>query len=137
VHVKNVLIDKVIQLLVNLSFTKKEKEERSKEIQQQCSSSSRPKIEFSFQTTFKNPQGEEVIKQLLHLNTSVYGRVICAKMAKALLLDVSGKFPLDLNWQYIPDSLLGLHIQMYNRDWKHVSRIVDDIPESAFAATSF
>lgn len=133
-HVKNTVVDKVVQLLVDFSFTQKEKEERSNEIQQQQQlSASRPTVEW-FKFTSQNEQGEEVV---VKLDTSIIGRHLCAMIANSLLSEMRVKFQSDINSKTIPDILLSLHMDMFMNDVESLPLVLGSLPKSVLRASFF
>ena len=117
---KNHVIDEVVKLLVNLSFTEKEKEDRSNEIKQRSARSSQ------FHAISKSPQGGQVRK--LNPDSSVPGRTTCAKMTQSLLSEMFTQFQFRCYGdENICDFLLDLHVEMYKIDCESLALVYNRI----------
>jgi len=132
-YVKNPIIDKLVNLLVDITFTDKEKEERTNDLKQLKVGNLR-----FMESIKKNSQGEAVLQEL-HPDTSMPGKMSCAMVAHLLLSELRNQFQVNIDEQniVISDFLLGLHIEMYNRDWKSLHLIYRSIPMSALCSSFF
>lgn len=133
-HVKNPIIDRVVNHLVDTTFTDKEKEERRNEIKQQRAGN----LRFVEPSMSDNSQGEVVIQDV-HAETSIPGKM-CGFMAAHLLLSETRKqcqLNIDDKNISIPDFLLGLHVEMYNRDLNSLHLVYRSIPMSALCSTFY
>jgi len=133
--VKNPIIDKIVDLLVDLSFTEKEKKERSKEIQKL--SADRTTLIFLDEIQDENLQEEAVYSEYT-LETSLPGRMACAKTANSLFSVIMSEFKFGKFFTTsIPDFLLHLHVEMYNSDLDSLELVYPSIPESVLRDSMF
>ena len=87
----------------------------------------------------ENSQGEAAVMQDVHAETSIPGKM-CGVMAAHLLLSEMRKqcqLSIDDKNISIPDFLLGLHVEMYNRDLNSLHLVYRSIPMSALCSTFF
>lgn len=135
VHVKNPVIDEVVKMLVDTTFTAKEKQERSKEIKELSSTFSPTPLRFHTSIS-ENQQGETVLQEM-HPDDSLLGRGTCAMMAQSLFREIWAKFQFDFNddEDSIPEILLRRHLEMFISDWESLSLVYDSVSESALNAS--
>ena len=87
----------------------------------------------------ENSQGEAAVMQDVHAETSIPGKM-CGVMAAHLLLSETRKqcqLSSDDKNISIPDFLLGLHVEMYNRDLNSLHLVYRSIPMPALCSTFF
>lgn len=137
-HVKNPIIDQIVNLWVDFSFSEKEKEERSNEIQHLSGSAVRSKPHH-FKAMDENLQGEPTMMKKMNPEKSLPGRMACATMIHSLLCEIWTDFELDNvnDTSSIPGALLGLHVKMYNLDWDYLNLVYHSIPSAVLRATMF
>ena len=132
---KNPIIDKIVDLLVDFSFTEKEKEERSIEIQRR--SADRTTLHFLDNIHRENLQEEAVFK-VLAPEISLPGKMGCAKTADFLFSAIMSEFKIGhFVKNSIPELLLQLHVEMYNSDWDPLDLVYHNIPTSVLRASMF
>jgi len=123
---KNPLIDEVIQLLVDLSFTEDEKKERSSIIQQRLSSSF---------TVDEEPSTNQMIGKILEPSTvdSIFlGRLVCADKGRLLFVEIVQelfKLTKDSEDAFTDDLLDNLFISFSN-DVISMNSFLDNVPSS-------